>query len=206
MESGTGGLLSTGVVVTGGLFSQGPMTIAGSVTGDVTCKGQLYITGHVVGKITAPAVEITGSVEGDITVLGTLRILACAEVKGDVTAGAATVAGRLCGNLSAVESATLTGQARVTGDIETEVLSVEETVAVVGYLSVGRSRVAESETQAAFEARLRACFPAPDAADPPQGGGPDEEGEPSYDEAYEARRLKLKTAADKLKAQKGKGK
>lgn len=90
MESISGGLMSTGIAVTGSLLSKGPLSLAGTVIGDVTCEGKLIVTGRVIGKITAPEAEISGVVEGDISVSGALCILACAKVTGDIEAESLT--------------------------------------------------------------------------------------------------------------------
>ncbi|HWQ50158.1 MAG TPA: polymer-forming cytoskeletal protein [Terriglobales bacterium] len=143
-------VLSSGVAVTGGIFSKEPLMLAGAVTGDVACEDKLIVTGRVTGRVTAPEVEIVGVVEGDI---------------------------------------------------EAEVLTVGETAAVSGRLSVGRARAAASEEAfAAFEARLKERFPPREAS-----GAPPIEAACGH-KADEQRQFKLKTASDKLKAQKGKSK
>ncbi|HWP80166.1 MAG TPA: polymer-forming cytoskeletal protein [Candidatus Acidoferrum sp.] len=150
MEREACGFLPEGVTVNGALISNGPLTLAGAVTGDVTCEDKLIVTGRVTGRVTAPEVEIVGVVEGDI---------------------------------------------------EAGILTVAESATASGRLSVGKERAAASEAAfAAFEARLKERFPPPEAS-----GTPPIEAAPG-DKADEQRLLKLKTASDKLKAQKGKSK
>ena len=168
--------------ISGGLLSAGI-----AVTGSLSAKEPLTLAGTVSGDVTC---------EGKLTVTG--------HIIGKVTAPEAEISGFVGGGISVPGTLLILAGAKVTGDIAAKTLSVEETAAVSGRLSVGRERIkAGEERLAAFEARLLERFPVPQVLEATSENPPGVDGT-AGDAANEARRQRLKTAADKLKAQKEK--
>jgi len=169
--------------ISGGLLSAGV-----AVTGSLFSKGPLTLAGTVTGDVTC---------EGKLIVTG--------HVIGRVTAPEAEITGLVEGDISASGTLRILCGAKVTGDIAAEILSVEERATVIGRLSAGRVRAkAAKERLAAFKAGLRERFPPIQVQGAVSKENPAEAGSASPDTADEVRRQRLKTAADKLKAQKGK--
>lgn len=169
--------------ISGGLFSAGI-----AVTGSLAAKGPITLAGTVAGDVVC---------EGKLIVTG--------HVTGRITAPEAEISGLVVGDISVPGTLLILAGSKVAGDISADTLSVEETAAVDGRLSVGRERAkAGEERLAAFEARLLALFPPPKVLEATPDENLPEAKCTAGDTAGEARRQKLINAADKLKAQKGK--
>jgi cytoskeletal protein CcmA (bactofilin family) len=168
--------------ISGGLFSAGI-----AVIGSLAAKGPMTLAGTVAGDVVC---------EGKLIVTG--------HVTGKVTAPEAEISGFVEGDISISGTLIIHTGAKVTGDISAETLSVEEAAAVNGRLSVGRVRAKAGEARlAAFAAKLRERFAPSEVL-----SANHEENLPetqfNADKTDEDRRQRLKNAADKLKAQKGK--
>jgi cytoskeletal protein CcmA (bactofilin family) len=100
-------LLASGSQFTGGVQTDGPLHLHGSVRGDGVIGGELTISAgaHWHGDVQARSANISGSLEGNLQVAETLTVNATARIHGNVTARGATIA----------TGALIDGELRITG-------------------------------------------------------------------------------------------
>lgn len=80
--------------ITGQIFAQEPLTIAGHVTGSIDVTGHPVIvtdSGHIAADIIAHTIVIGGNVSGKLLADGRIVVSKTATIEGDLSAPAVSV-------------------------------------------------------------------------------------------------------------------
>jgi cytoskeletal protein CcmA (bactofilin family) len=135
-ESDEIALITSGLVVTGNLDSNGSIDLLGTVKGNVSCKGKLTISGSVVGDSSAKEIFANNArIEGNIDAIGSIKVGQGTVIVGNVSGTSAVIAGAIKGDIDVHGPVVVDSTAVIVGDIKSKTVQINNGAAIDGRCS-----------------------------------------------------------------------
>lgn len=129
-------IITTGMVVTGDLTTEGSIDVAGTVNGNIDALGKLNITGHVNGNSKAAEIYAENAkINGEIVSEGAVKIEASTVIIGNITANSAAIAGAVKGDIDVKGPVILDASAIVMGNIKSKSVQINNGAVIEGMCS-----------------------------------------------------------------------
>lgn len=141
-------VIAKGTVINGGLESELPLVISGTIKGKVRCKDLVVLQegGVIEGTVTANEIHVyVGSILGDLYIDGKATLDENSNIEGNITAENACIDAYVKGNLNIKKELSLGEHAKVTGDITSELLVVLRGASISGKVEVFASGADDDE-------------------------------------------------------------
>jgi cytoskeletal protein CcmA (bactofilin family) len=135
-ESDEIALITSGLVVTGNLDSNGSIDLLGTVKGNVSCKGKLTISGSVIGDSSAKEIFANNAkIEGNIDAIGSIKVGQGTVIVGNVSGTSAVIAGAIKGDIDVHGPVVVDSTAVIVGDIKSKTVQINNGAAIDGRCS-----------------------------------------------------------------------
>lgn len=129
-------VITTGMVVTGDLSTEGSLDVAGTVNGNIDALGKLNITGHVNGNSKAAEIYAENAkINGEIISEGAVKIESSTVIIGNITASSAAIAGAVKGDIDVKGPVVLDASAIVMGNIKSKSVQINNGAVIEGMCS-----------------------------------------------------------------------
>lgn len=129
-------VITTGMVVTGDLSTEGSLDVAGTVNGNIDALGKLNITGHVNGNSKAAEIYAENAkINGEIVSEGAVKIESSTVIIGNITASSAAIAGAVKGDIDVKGPVVLDASAIVMGNIKSKSVQINNGAVIEGMCS-----------------------------------------------------------------------
>lgn len=129
-------VITTGMVITGDLSTEGSIDVAGTVNGNIDAFGKLNITGHVNGNSKAAEIYAENAkINGEIISEGAVKIEASSVIIGNITAASAAIAGAVKGDIDVKGPVILDASAIVMGNIKSKSVQINNGAVIEGMCS-----------------------------------------------------------------------
>lgn len=129
-------VITTGMVVTGDISTEGSLDVAGTVNGNIDALGKLNITGHVNGNSKAAEIYAENAkINGEIISEGAVKIESSTVIIGNITASSAAIAGAVKGDIDVKGPVVLDASAIVMGNIKSKSVQINNGAVIEGMCS-----------------------------------------------------------------------
>lgn len=129
-------VITTGMVITGDITTEGSIDVIGTVNGNVEALGKLNITGHVNGNSKAAEIYAeSAKINGEIVSAGAVKIGASSVIIGNITATSAAIAGAVKGDIDVKGPVILDASAIVMGNIKSKSVQINNGAVIEGMCS-----------------------------------------------------------------------
>lgn len=129
-------VITTGMVITGDIMTEGSIDVIGTVNGNVEALGKLNITGHVNGNSKAAEIYAeSAKINGEIISGGAVKIGASSVIIGNITATSAAIAGAVKGDIDVKGPVILDASAIVMGNIKSKSVQINNGAVIEGMCS-----------------------------------------------------------------------
>ena len=129
-------VITTGMVITGDVSSEGSMDLVGTINGNIDILGKLNITGYINGNSKAAEIFAEGAkINGEIVSEGSVKIGASSVVIGNITAISAAIAGAVKGDIDVQGPVVLDSSAIVMGNIKSKSVQINNGAVIEGMCS-----------------------------------------------------------------------
>lgn len=129
-------VITSGMVITGDLSTEGSIDVAGTVNGNIDAFGKLNITGHVNGNSKAAEIYAENAkINGEIISEGAVKIEASSVIIGNITAASAAIAGAVKGDIDVKGPVILDASAIVMGNIKSKSVQINNGAVIEGMCS-----------------------------------------------------------------------
>ncbi len=129
-------VITSGMVITGDITSEGSMDLTGSVNGNINILGKLNVTGTIQGNSKAAEVYAEGAkVTGEIISDGSVKIGQSSVIIGNITATSAVIAGAVKGDIDVKGPVVLDTTAIVMGNIKSKSVQINNGAVIEGMCS-----------------------------------------------------------------------
>ena len=129
-------VITTGMVVTGDINTEGSVDVAGTVNGNIDAYGKLNITGHINGNSKAAEIYAENAkINGQIVSDGAVKIESSTVIIGNITATSAAIAGAVKGDIDVKGPVILDASAIVMGNIKSKSVQINNGAVIEGMCS-----------------------------------------------------------------------
>ena len=129
-------VITTGMVITGDLITEGSVDVAGTINGNIDALGKLNITGHVTGNSKAAEIYAENAkINGEIISEGAVKIEASTVIIGNISAASAAIAGAVKGDIDVKGPVILDASAIVMGNIKSKSVQINNGAVIEGMCS-----------------------------------------------------------------------
>lgn len=129
-------VITTGMVITGDISTEGSVDIIGTVNGNIDALGKLNITGHINGNSKAAEIYAeSAKINGEIVSAGAVKIGASSVIIGNITATSAAIAGAVKGDIDVKGPVILDASAIVMGNIKSKSVQINNGAVIEGMCS-----------------------------------------------------------------------
>lgn len=129
-------VITTGMVITGDIATEGSIDVIGTVNGNVEALGKLNITGHVNGNSKAAEIYAeSAKINGEVISAGAVKIGASSVIIGNITATSAAIAGAVKGDIDVKGPVILDASAIVMGNIKSKSVQINNGAVIEGMCS-----------------------------------------------------------------------
>ena len=129
-------VITTGMVVTGDINTEGSVDVAGTVNGNIDAYGKLNITGHINGNSKAAEIYAENAkINGQIISDGAVKIESSTVIIGNITATSAAIAGAVKGDIDVKGPVILDASAIVMGNIKSKSVQINNGAVIEGMCS-----------------------------------------------------------------------
>lgn len=129
-------VITTGMVITGDITTEGSIDVIGTVNGNVEALGKLNITGHVNGNSKAAEIYAeSAKINGEVISAGAVKIGASSVIIGNITATSAAIAGAVKGDIDVKGPVILDASAIVMGNIKSKSVQINNGAVIEGMCS-----------------------------------------------------------------------
>lgn len=129
-------VITTGMVVTGDINTEGSVDVAGTVNGNIDAYGKLNITGYVNGNSKAAEIYAENAkINGQIVSEGAVKIESSTVIIGNISATSAAIAGAVKGDIDVKGPVILDASAIVMGNIKSKSVQINNGAVIEGMCS-----------------------------------------------------------------------
>lgn len=129
-------VITTGMVITGDITTEGSIDVIGTVNGNVEALGKLNITGHVNGNSKAAEIYAeSAKINGEVISAGAVKIGASSVIIGNINATSAAIAGAVKGDIDVKGPVILDASAIVMGNIKSKSVQINNGAVIEGMCS-----------------------------------------------------------------------
>ncbi len=129
-------VITTGMVVTGDINTEGSVDVAGTVNGNIDAYGKLNITGYINGDSKAAEIYAENAkINGQIISEGAVKIESSTVIIGNISASSAAIAGAVKGDIDVKGPVILDASAIVMGNIKSKSVQINNGAVIEGMCS-----------------------------------------------------------------------
>ena len=129
-------IITSGLVVTGDLDSNGSIDLLGTVKGNVACKGKLTVSGSIIGDSSAKEIFANSAkIEGNVSATGSIKVGQGTVIVGNIEGTSAVIAGAVKGDIDVHGPVIVDSTAIIVGDIKSKTVQINNGAAIDGRCS-----------------------------------------------------------------------
>lgn len=129
-------IITSCLVVTGDLDSDGSIDLLGTVKGNVACKGKLTVSGTIIGDSSAKEIFANSAkIEGNVSATGSIKVGQGTVIVGNIAGTSAVIAGAVKGDIDVHGPVIVDSTAVIVGDIKSKTVQINNGAAIDGRCS-----------------------------------------------------------------------